>query len=347
MKKELLIASAVLAALVMTGCGSGTRKAAKEESAEAKAVAVKAERAITQDVAQTAVFTANLQSNKQTFIVPALAARIDKIHVEVGDKVRKGQLLVDMDKNQFNQTIVQLENAEANLERMKAVYETGGISQQQMDELNTSIVVLRENVNNLKTNLELRSPIDGIVTGRYNEVGDLFTMSPNADGGVGILQVMQMDKLKAYVGVSEQYFTQVYMGMPITVTTDVYPGQEFNGKVSRIAPSVNPRTRTFEVEITVDNPSLTLRPGMFARTTFNMGEIHSVTVMDLSVQRQTGTNDKYVFVIEDGKAIRRIVNTGRQVNDRIEILSGVNAGDMVITAGMSKLVNGTEIEVVQ
>jgi RND family efflux transporter MFP subunit len=346
MKKIFWVAGAIVTGLLAAGCRGGANKAADEGQAAVKAVQVKVSTSLREQVAENVELTASLQAFKQNFVVPALGARIERIYVEVGDRVSEGQLLVDLDKNQYNQYAVQLANAESNLARMEQVYQTGGISKQQMDELETSITVLRETVDNFSKNLSLRSPISGIVTGRFNEEGDLFTMAPNAAGGVGILQVMRIDRLKAYVGVSEQYFTHVGTGMPVEIVTDVYPGKTFSGSVTRIAPAINPATRSFEVEVTIPTQSETLRPGMYARTKFNMGETESVTVDDLAVQRQAGTNDKYVFVVENGAAVKRPVRIGRQTGGRIEIVSGIREGEQVVVAGMSRLADGTPVEII-
>lgn len=340
-----MIAATIALALMATGCTGGKKKQAQVEDTQKK-VLVKTNMSERETVARTVDFTASLQAYKQNFVTPAIAARIEKIYVEVGDRVTEGQVLVDLDKNQYNTYALQLANAESNLARMKPVYEAGGISKQQIDELETSISVLKENVSNLETNLQLRSPLTGIVTGRYNEVGDLFTMSPNAAGGVGVLQVMEMDRLKATVSIPEQYFPYVYLKMPVKVVADIYPDKEFTGEVTRIAPAINPATRSFEVEVTIPNKSLTLRPGMFARTTFDMAQVEGVTVMDLAVQKQAGTNERYLFVAKDGKAQRRVVVPGRQVGDRVEILSGVETGEEIIIAGMARLRDGVEIEIV-
>ena len=264
--------------------------------------------------------------------------------VKEGDKVKKGQILAEMDKTQYNTNALQLANAELDFARMKPVYETGGISKQEIDAAETNINVLKETVSNLEENVTLRSPFDGVVTARYNEEGDLFSSM----SGTGIYQVMQMNPLKAYVFVSEQYFPQVYIGMPVEVKVDVYPDQVFSGKVSRIAPAIDPTSRTFEVEVTVGNSALTLRPGMYARTTFNMGEVDNVTVLDVAIQRQTGTNDKYVYVLkDDGTVESRFVTTGRQVGDRIEVLAGLAEGEKVVIAGSARLLDGMKVQVIE
>lgn len=342
----MYFAPAVVLALLATGCVEKPKLVTSTEvGIVQETIKVKTETTVETQISEVADFTANLEANFKTFICPSFGARIDKIYVDVGDRVKKGQLLVAMDRNQFAQTSVQLANLESDLARMQAVYEAGGASKQSIDQLETQIRVMRESIDNLKKNTELRSPVDGVVTGRYNEQGDLFMLGANRDGGVGILQVMQINPLKAEVAISEKYFTQVTKGMPVEITTDIYPDKTFSGRVSLIYPAINPSTRTFTVEVTVPNNYTTLRPGMFARTAFNMGIRQGVSVSDMAIQRQSGTNDRYVYVIKDGKAEKRKVTIGRQNGDRIEILSGLNPGEQVAVAGLSKLNDGSLVEI--
>ncbi len=298
-------------------------------------------------MAEDVDFTTTLLPLKKTFVTPQMALRIDEIRVEVGDHVKKDQIVATLDKNQYNQSAIQLRNAEQNLSRLKTVYEAGGVSRSQIDELETSVAVMRETVANLERNIELRSPIDGVVTGRYNEPGDLFAMAGNADGGMGVLQIMQIDRLKAVVAISEKYYPQVYKGMKVNVTADVYPDKVFEGEVNIVYPAINAATHTFNVEIIVPNGKEILRPGMFARTEFNMGNRQSLTVPDVAIQKQVGVNDRYVYVVKDGVAERRVVELGRQVGDRVEVLSGVTEGEEVAITALSKIKNGTAVKVVE
>lgn len=351
MKLNAKIAMATLmVASLLTSCGAGSKsKSADVEKVLTQQTSVLAKVAAVEsaEVAEKVDFTTTLLPYKKSFITPQMALRIDEIRVEVGDHVKKNQIVATLDKNQYNQSAVQLKNAEQSLARMKSVYESGGVSKAQIDELETSVIVLRETVANLERNIELRSPIDGIITGRYNEPGDLFAMAGNADGGIGVLQVMQIDRLKAVVSISEKYYPQVYKGMKVEVTADVYPDREFEGTVEIVYPAINAATHTFNVEVTVPNGKEILRPGMFARTQFNMGTRESLTIPDVAVQKQMGVNDRYVYVIKDGKAERRVVELGRQVGTRVEVLSGVEAGEMVAITSLSKIKNGTSVEVVE
>lgn len=344
-----MIAVASVATLALTGCMGDQKKTPAVENilTQQTSVLTKTTPVRQVEVAQTVDFTTTLLPYKKTFITPQMALRIDEIRVDVGDHVKEGQIVATLDKNQYNQSAVQLKTAKQNLERMRNVFEAGGVSRSQIDELETSVTVLQETVDNLERNITLRSPIDGVITGRYNEPGDLFAMAGNADGGVGVLQVMQINRLKAIVALSEQYYPQVYKGMKVKVTADVYPGKEFEGVVNIVYPAINANTHTFNVEIIVPNAKEILRPGMFARTEFNMGNRNSLVVPDVAVQKQMGVNDRYVYVIKDGVAERRIVTLGRQVGDKVEVLSGLTEGEQVAITALSKIKNGSEVEVVK
>lgn len=345
-KTIIMFVATAVAAISLSACGA--KKAAKMGVvAQSSEVLTKTTPVELVDVAQTIDFTTTLLPYKKTFVTPQMSLRIDEIRVEVGDHVKKDQIVATLDKNQYNQSAVQLRNAEQNLARMKSVYEAGGVSRSQIDEIETSVTVLRETVANLERNIELRSPIDGVITGRYNEPGDLFAMAGNADGGIGVLQVMQIDRLKAVVAISEKYYPQVYKGMKVSVTADVYPDKEFEGVVNIVYPAINTATHTFNVEVIVPNAKEILRPGMFARTEFNMGVRESLVVPDVAVQKQMGVNDRYVYVVKDGVAERRVVEVGRQVGSRVEILSGVAAGEEVAVTALSKIKNGTAVKVVE
>ncbi|MBP3426337.1 MAG: efflux RND transporter periplasmic adaptor subunit [Rikenellaceae bacterium] len=322
---------------VLVGCG-GKQEATTAQTETAK-VLVKTETAITQTVAQTEEFTANIEPYKKNYITPAVqGVRIDRILVDVGDRVKKGQLLVEMDPTNYNQQRVNLQNAQDTYDRTKKVFEVGGVSQQQLDQAHNNLTLQKEVIANLEKNIKLLSPINGVVTARNDEAGNLFANQP-------ILQVMQIDRLKVTVNISEQFYPVVKLGTPVKVGVDIFPGEEFDGKVTLIYPAMDAATRTFTVEITIPNASERLRPGMFSRSTFNMGNRESVMISDVAVARQAGTAERYAFVEKDGVAERRVVRLGRQVGNLVEVLSGIEAGEKVIVTGLSKLEQGTPVEV--
>lgn len=284
-------------------------------------------------------FTSEIEPYKENDITPAASGvHIDKIFVEVGDPVREGQVLVTLDPTQYNQQRVQLKTVEDDYNRLLPVFEAGGISAQQIDQAKAALDVQREVAANLRKNIEVRSPISGVVTARNYESGDLFAAQP-------ILHVMQIDPLKVVVNISEQYFSNVRVGMPVDLNVDIFPGQTFRGSVSLIYPALDPATRTFKVEVKVPNGNRTLRPGMYARTLFNMGEKQGVMVPDVAIQKQVGTAERYLYVIRDSVAERRAVKVGRQVGDKVDILSGVAPGEEIAVTALSKLFDGASVEV--
>ena len=176
-------------------------------------------------------------------------------------------------------------------------------------------------------------------TARNYESGDLFSAQP-------ILHIMQIDPLKVIANISEQYFPNVKVGMPVKLAVDIFPDEEFTGTVSLIYPALDPTTRTFKVEVKVPNAKRTLRPGMYARTTFDMGSKEGVMVPDVAVQKQVGSAERYLYVIVgDSVAERRSVKEGRQVGDRVDILSGIEAGEPVAVTALSKLFDGAKVDI--
>lgn len=332
--KRMFLALALGVALV--GCDG---KKAEQKKEKEKAVLIKTEEIATQQVAQTEEFTATIEPYKKNFITPAVqGVRIDRILVDVGDRVKQGQLVAEMDPTNYNQQLVNLQNAKDTYERTKKVFEAGGVSQQQLDQTYNNLSIQQEILDNLKKNIKLLSPIDGVITMRNEEAGNLFSNQP-------IFQVMQINKLKVKVNISEQFYPVVKVGTPVAVSVDIFPDEVFEGKVTLIHPAMDATTRTFTVEVTIPNAKERLRPGMFSRSVINMGERESVMIPDVAIQRQAGTNERFVFVIKDGVAERRVVTLGRQVGNKIEALSGVEAGEQIAVTGISKLDQGRAVEV--
>ena len=271
-------------------------------------------------------------------ITATVTAKVVEIKFEDGDRVKAGQLLVTLDPTQYNQQRLQYQTALDDYNRLVPVYEAGGISAQQLEQTKAALDVQKEVLDNLRKNIEMRSPIAGVVTARNYEAGNLFTGTP-------VLHVMQINPLKIIANIQEQYYPAVKLGMPVEIRTDIFPGEVFAGKVSLIYPALDASTRTFTVEVTVPNGNEKLRPGMFARSTFNMGDKEGIMVPDVAVLKQVGSSERYLYVVKDGKAERRSVKVGRQIGSDVDILSGVADGEQIAVTALSRLADGVEVEV--
>lgn len=337
MKKSLIM---LIAAVAMTACASNetNKEQTSAEVAEA-AVLVKSATAVLQTVDLTETYTSEIKPYKENDITPAVAGlHISQIKVDVGDHVAKGQVIVVMDQTTLKQQEINLATMQDNYDRMLPVHAAGGISDQQIVQLENQLNLQKEVVENLRKNSTIHSPISGVVTARNFEAGDLFAQAP-------ILHIMQINQLKVKANISEQFYTTVKVGQVVTIEVDLFPGEQFEGKVTRINPALDAATRTFGVEITIPNAKERLRPGMFARATFNMGERESVMIPDQALQKQVGSSERYVYVIKDGVAEYRLVKDGRRVGDLIEITEGLEAGEVVATTSFTRLMTGKKVEI--
>jgi len=335
---SLLRITPLLAVALLASCGGGDRTGNAESEAIQK-TKVRVEEVQLVPVDQISTFTATVEADQVNNIAPAMGGRIREIRVDVGSQVRRGQALVTMDKANLSQQQTQVATLKRDYERYKELYEVGGISKQQLDQAKTQLDVAEYALNNLDENTTLTSPVNGVVTARNYDPGDVAGQSP-------ILTIESINPVKVKVNVSESYYSQVVKGMPVEVQVDALGGEVFQGSVSLIHPTLDPVSHTFTVEISVPNGDQRLRPGMFARVKMNFGTNERPLLSDRAVLKQVGSNDRYVFVEKDGKAIYTLVQLGVRINDKYEIVSGLNDGDKVIVQGNTGLIDGVEVEVI-
>lgn len=327
------------ATLFFTAC-SGSKEQTTVEKVDEKP-RVRLASVSQQPVEQTQDYTATVEAEVKNNIQPSTSVRIDKIFVEVGDRVRKGQKLVQMDAANLKQLKLQLENRQAEFNRTDELYKIGGASKSEWDAQKMSLDVQETAYNNLLENTSLISPIDGIITARNYDNGDMYGM-----GGAPVLVVEQITPVKLIINVSEQYFKDVKKGEDVNIKLDVYGNENFKGKVSLVYPTIDAATRTFPVEIKLENRDQRVRPGMFARATLNFGVVENVVVPDLAIVKQAGSGDRYVYVYNDnGTVSYNKVELGKRMGDAYELKSGVPNNSKVVIAGQSRLLNGTEVVV--
>ena len=340
MKKSFQIA-AVLVAAMLGACSGGEKKEA-ENAAVSEKPTVKLATVNSRDVEQIGEYTATVEAEAKNNIAPTTPGRISKIFVEVGDYVRKGQKLVQMDAANLTQLKLQLDNQEKEFNRVDELYKVGGASKSEWDAAKTNLDVRRSSYENLLENTQLVSPLNGVVTARNFDNGDLYTSTQTP-----VLVVEQITPVKLMVNVSEPNFPKVTKGMPVTVKLDVYEGEEFEGKVSLVYPTIDAATHTFPVEVTLANGNQRVRPGMFARVTMNFGTKNHVVVPDMAVVKRAGSGDRFVYVYNNGMVSYNKVELGRRLGTEYELISGVENNAQVVIAGQTRLADGVEVEVIQ
>ena len=328
-----LVALALLAFACKSEDKAGTAQQAK--------VQVKIAKVTSEDIPQTETYTATVESDVKNNIAPNTPYRIEKIYVDVGDNVRKGQVLVQLDASNLQQLKLQVENQKIEFNRTSQLYQVGGASKAEYDNAKLQLDVLSTQLRQLMQNTQLVAPISGVVTARNYDSGDMYSNTNP------ILTIEQTNPVKVMVNISEVYYKQVFKGMPVDIQLDAYEGETFYGKATIVYPTIDQSTHTFPVEVTISNPNQKVRPGMFARATVNFGDKNHVLVPDEALVKQIGAGDRYVYVYKGGKVSYNKVELGKHIGTKYEILSGVNPGDDVVIAGQSRLANGKEVEVVK
>ena len=336
--KTIFRTMSVAAAVVLAaGCGNSKGNQAEMAVVETDPT-VAVEQVFVREVPQEETYTSTIQAYVKNNIAPQTAGRISRILVDVGDNVKKGQVVAEMDQTQLAQIELQLKNNETEYNRLKELYEVGGLSKSDLDAIEMAYNVSKTQYNNLKENATLVSPINGVITARNYDAGDMYAMS------APIYTVEQIVPVKLLVGVSETDYTKVKKGDSVEITADALPGKTFSGKIRKIYPTVDPATRTFTVEVVVDNNNSALRPGMFARAKISFGVNNNVVIPDVAVVKQQGSGERFVYVLNaDNTVTYKKVVLGRRMGAEYEVLEGLEDGAKVVTGGMIRLKDGIKV----
>ncbi len=345
--RKFAVYAFMASAMLMTSCSSEEKKVEEKDEKPL----VKVETVVSQSVDQIGNYTATTEADVVNNITTAMPNRIKAIYVDEGQKVSKGQRLVALDDVNTDSYELQVANAEANLKNVEInynraveLYKIGGGTKQSVEQMELSLInaqnalaSAKRALQNVKENTVLTSPISGVVTARNYDAGDMTGQLP-------ILTIAQVQPVKIVINVSESELAKVNNGMPAVVKFDTYGDEEFAGKVTMVAPTVDVATRTFGVEVTVANKDNRILPGMFARVELNLGTMEHVVVPDKAVVKQPGSGNYYVYVYKDGKVSYNQVQLGQRMGDKYELISGVESGSQVVVSGQSRLANGDAVE---
>ena len=336
--RTFIIAGAVVLAASCGNNGKKTETAAAAPAQVAPSVAVA--QVFEREVPQMATYTSTVQANVKNNIAPQSGNRIKEIKADVGDFVKKDQVLAKMDRIQLQQAELQMKNNEIEYNRLKGLYEVGALSKSDLDAIELAYKVSKTSYENLLENSVLRSPIDGVITARNYDEGDMYTMT------APLFVVEQIVPVKLLVAISESDYSKVSKGDEVEIVTDALVGKVFTGKINKIYPTIDPSTRTFNVEIIVSNPKKELRPGMFTRVTVKFGVNNNVVIPDVAVVKQQGSGERFVYVLnEDGTVTYQKVVLGRRMGAEYEVLEGLSDGATIVTGGQIRLKDGIKVAV--
>lgn len=314
---------------------------AKEVNTEEQIPLVSVVKAYTEEVVDDQVYSSTVKPWAKNNIAPQTGGRIEQLLVEVGDYVSTGQTVAQMDDLQLRQSELQVANDKIEYERLKSLYQQGGLSQSDFEAFELACNVHRSTYENLQKNTVLRSPISGVISARNYDKGDMYAMA------MPLYTVEQIVPVKLLIGISESDYNRVKKGDKATLTVDAFPSREFSGTITNLYPTIDAVTHTFTAEVKVVNADRKLRPGMYAKVNVTFGRASRVIVPDVAVVKQQGSGDRYVYVLNraDNTVKFQKVVLGRRLGDRYVILGGVAEGDEVVTEGMLRIKDGVTVKV--
>ena len=344
MYRILKIALFGIIAASLTACGGGKKETSQVSPAEKEIEKVKVQELQKQRIAKQIELSSTLEGYETMNISPSITGHIEHIYVEVGSRVSKGAMLVRMDQTQLNTTRINLASTKTELDRVTALKASGSISEQVYDQTKAGYDQLVETERFQTENTFVKAQFSGVISAKNYEDGEMYTGAP-------ILQLCQISRLKAIINIPESYFPLVKQGMKVNVYSDIYPDKVFPATIEIVYPTVDPSSHTFQAKLNIPNPGERIRPGMYVRTTLALGEIDALIAPYQSVLKLTGSNDRYVFVAQNGVARRVAVTLGQRFDDQIEIIpvipGDIKEGDLLVTTGQARLVDGSTLEIVE
>lgn len=362
-KSTLLLLLVIVFGLVLSSCdrqGNSPAEQAKGSEADVEFVPVETYRIRAGEIVETVSATGTVQPFRAVVVASETSGRITRVSFEVGDRVEAGALLVQLDdelkrlaldqaKAQRLQAEVTYEKAVKDMERHERLFAEGNITEYELEvtrlaEQVAEATYLSAEVSHKMARRQLAdtriiSPIDGVVAERTVELGETVS------AGAPIAKIVDIDRLRVRIGLPEEQIVRVHQGQEVTLSIDAYPGRTFHGQVFTVGPEASPDTRTFPVEVIVQNSSENpLRSGMVARVDVAVDVIRDVPLIprDAILER----SGKYIaFVVNGEKALKRTLDLGTQSAEMVEIRNGVAAGEDVVVVGQENLSDGTKVTV--
>jgi len=351
MKKLIIgIIGLIIVAFVIRGVLENIASAKKKvlsipEIQKRDGIPVVVEKAKVINLNETRVYSGTIEGKEQADGKAKMMERLETIGVKIGDRLSKGEIVATLSRDnpnaRYQQSWLQWKNAEREHKRMKTLFEEGAVSERDLEQTELALDIALNDFAAVEELLNIRSPINGIVTHIFYQVGE--TVGP----GESVVRVAQLDEVELKIGVGESEIHSIRKGQNAKVSINQSNIKEFIGDIDRVSLSADPDDRTFDVRLRIPNPDYRLRPGMFATAEIIIQEHKDVVTIfkDAIVQ---GIEEKYVFVINnDNIAEKRVITTGITSGILTEIVSGLKEGELVVVEGMNKLQGDEKVKIAE
>jgi len=346
MKLYRMSSAALVCVFLLGACQQGDQVEEGEDEEETPAIPVETTTPIRGDIDATYTGTAPIEAFSEATVIAKVEGEVRQILVEEGDTVVKNQVLARLDGDrlrlEMNESQARLRKMQRDFERNQELTETGLISEGDFEKIKFDLEALQAayNLANLELDYtQIRAPIDGVVSERFIKIGNTIK------AGDPIFHVTSLSPLVAYLHVPEREYRQIAAGQPAGIRIDALGGDPILAYVTRVSPIVDPATGTFKITIEIGNEHKRIKPGMFGRMAITYDRHENALQIPRSAIIESATATS-VLVEEEGIAIRKAVQTGYSFNGMIEITSGLDDGENVITVGQVGLKNDSRVNVI-
>lgn len=340
----------IACALLIGACGqdgeNGQESDAAENDEETVAIPVEIGTPVRGDIVAVYSGTAPIEAYAEADVIAKVGGEVREIFVEEGDDVSRGQILARLDGDrlrlELNQSQANLRKLQRDYERNVDLKEKGLISSGDFDKIRYEMEALEASFNLARLELDytqIRAPIDGVISDRYIRLGNTISANEAA------FRVTSFDPLVAYLHIPEREYRNIAKDQLVGIDIDALAGQGIIAAVTRVSPIVDPQTGTFKITIEISDEERRIKPGMFGRISIVYDQHEDVLQIPRSaILEESGETS--VFVVEDDKAVRRIIQTGYSSSGMVEVTVGLGDNDLVVTVGQIGLKDDADVAVI-
>jgi RND family efflux transporter MFP subunit len=352
MKKVTYIIVGIVAIALIAFILTNNKKKNEAEtaivSAKSASVAVRVDTVAMENISAGFIANGNFEPSQKLQFSAENSGRVKRVLVEEGSNVKIGQVLAVIEGDKLSVDMqsanVAYQTALADSERYQNAFATGGVTRQQLDQSKLALANAKARLDQARINYgdaTIRSSINGVVNKKLIEPGSVV------NSGTPLFELVNVSKLKLRVTVSEQQVSELKVGSVVPVKASVFPDKEFSGKVSFIAPLAD-ASLNFPVDIEITNPGNEIKAGMYGTASFGANDSQKKSLLVIPRTAFVGSvNSNQVFVVQNEVANLKKIVAGRVFGDKVEVLSGLQEGEIVVTSGQINLSDGTKISVLK
>lgn len=330
-------------AVALSGCDAGEASSVTDVARTETLMPVEVAVPETRDLFETLETTASIESDAEAAVLARAAGEVVEILVEEGDRVDEGQVLARLDGERLRLQMLQakasLDLTSREYDRFMNLRQRGLVSASAVEGLKFDVDALQASYDLMRLNYAyttIRAPISGVISSRDVKIGT------HVDPGEPVFSITETSQLVAYLHIPQVELSRITTGDEVLVQVDAMPAYEFRARLARISPTIDTRNGTFRATVYIDNPEGLLAPGMFSRFGIRFQEhADALVVPTRALVEEDGVH--VLYVVDDGAAVRRVVQVGITSGGVTEILTGLDPRESVVVTGQASLRDGSKV----